>query len=66
MKREHVLVSKEPSHSRVDVRYEFGDASLKSIYTDSFGNVLMGKVLEDLDALAVSGSYIYRCIYMYR
>jgi acyl-coenzyme A thioesterase 9 len=57
---EPVLVSKEPHLSRVDARYEFSDFScLKSIYTDSFGNVLMGKVLEDLDALAGNVAFFH-------
>eukprot|EP00606_Chrysophyceae_sp_TOSAG23-5_P000649 GSChrysophyteH2.ASY1.ANO1.208.1 assembled CDS len=47
------LVEKAPSHSRVDVTYNFrDDTSLRETYQDSQGLVLMEKFLEDLDALA--------------
>ena len=51
---------KAPNDSRVDVRYDFGcTAGLKDLYIDSFGNVLMGKLLEDLDALAGNVAFFH-------
>jgi acyl-coenzyme A thioesterase 9 len=52
--------SKKPVDSRVDARYDFGcTAGLKELYIDSFGNVLMGKLLEDLDALAGNVAFFH-------
>jgi acyl-coenzyme A thioesterase 9 len=52
--------SKKPGDSRVDARYDFGcTAGLKELYIDSFGNVLMGKLLEDLDALAGNVAFFH-------
>jgi len=47
------LVIKGPGESRVDVKYRFQkDANLRDMYTDAKSQVLVGKLLEDLDALA--------------
>lgn len=54
------VTSKKPSDSRVDVRYDFGcTPGLKELYVDSFGNILMGKLLEDLDALAGNVAFFH-------
>ena len=51
---------KKPSDSRVDVLYDFqGDKGLKETYIDGFGNVLMGRLLEDLDALAGNVAFFH-------
>lgn len=51
---------KKPTESRVDVRYEFAtDNSLRALYIDSFGGLLMGKLLEDLDALAGNVAFFH-------
>ena len=50
---------KSPSESKVDVRYDFGTEGLKDLYIDSFGNILMGKLLEDLDALAGNVAFFH-------
>lgn len=51
---------KKPSESRVDVRYDFGcTADMRDLYVDAFGNMLMGKLLEDLDALAGNVAFFH-------
>jgi acyl-coenzyme A thioesterase 9 len=51
---------KKPSESRVDIRYQFAtDACLRALYVDSFGGLLMGKLLEDLDALAGNVAFFH-------
>ena len=52
--------SKTPNDSRVDVLYNFnGEEGLKETYIDGFGNVLMGRLLEDLDALAGNVAFFH-------
>lgn len=47
------LLDKTAKESRLTIRYDFSqDTSLRDLYVDSFGNVLTGKLFEDLDALA--------------
>eukprot|EP00596_Hydrurales_sp_CCMP1899_P003825 CAMPEP_0119038526 /NCGR_PEP_ID=MMETSP1177-20130426/7498_1 /TAXON_ID=2985 /ORGANISM="Ochromonas sp, Strain CCMP1899" /LENGTH=471 /DNA_ID=CAMNT_0007001231 /DNA_START=164 /DNA_END=1576 /DNA_ORIENTATION=- len=48
-----LLMDKTAKESRLTIRYNFSqDANLRDLYVDSFGNVLIGKLFEDLDALA--------------
>jgi hypothetical protein len=54
-KEKIITVAKTPAESRVSVRYEFSkDTNLKDMYVNVFGNVLIGKIFEDLDAMAGS------------
>jgi hypothetical protein len=49
---------KRPSDSWVSVLFPFkADPDLRSHYTDMFGNVLIGKLYENFDALAASIAY---------
>jgi len=46
-------VEKTCEDSRTTIQYLFtSDAQLREAYSDSYGEVLIGKVFEDLDALA--------------
>ena len=52
--------SKSPKESIQLVKYMFrSDVQLRNMYTDSKGNILMGKVLQDLDALAGNVAYVH-------
>ncbi len=43
------LIDKPPAFSRVDVKYDFAnDNSLRTVYTDSFDNLLLEKFLEGM------------------
>lgn len=56
----HGLVHKVAAHSRVDVHYALSsDASLRHIYRDSNGDLLLEKFLEDLDALAGNVAFFH-------
>lgn len=49
------LVRRPPSHSLTEIRYEFedpGNAALVDKYTNPWGQLRVGRLLEDLDALA--------------
>ncbi|CAM9123813.1 unnamed protein product, partial [Ectocarpus fasciculatus] len=47
------VVEKTVEGSRMSVSYDFvGNPSLKHLYVDTSGNILLGKLFEDLDALA--------------
>lgn len=47
------VLTKTAKDSRLSLRYKFSsDWQLKDLYADHMGNVLIGKLLEDLDALA--------------
>ena len=49
------LISRNVSDSRQSLKYNFKtDPTLRDLYVDHRGNVLVGKLLEDLDALAGS------------
>lgn len=50
---EESLLTKTSSDSRLTVRYNFKtDAKLRDLYIDPLGHVIIGKLFEDLDALA--------------
>jgi acyl-coenzyme A thioesterase 9 len=50
---EPIILEKEVSESRHYVVYDFStNASLRHLYNDASGNILIGKLFEDLDALA--------------
>jgi len=58
--REHGLVRKAAARSRVDVNYDLSsDPSLRHIYQDFNGNLLLEKFLEDLDALAGNVAFFH-------
>ncbi len=47
------LLTKNTTDSRLNVRYNFAaDSNLRDLYIDPLGNVIIGKLFEDLDALA--------------
>mmetsp|Transcript_9874 Transcript_9874/g.21556 ORF Transcript_9874/g.21556 Transcript_9874/m.21556 type:complete len:151 (-) Transcript_9874:20-472(-) len=46
-------LTKTTDDSRLSLRYNFStDSSLRDLYVDHLGGILIGKVFEDLDALA--------------
>lgn len=50
---ESTVVTKSCSDSRLSLQYSFStDIALRDLYVDHKGNVLVGKIFEDLDALA--------------
>ena len=50
---ERVLISKPPSESKQEMTYTFSsDPDLADTYRNPWGNVRVGRLLEDLDALA--------------
>ena len=54
------VLNKTSSDSRNRIIYEFkNDNNLKNMYIDSCGNVSMGKLFEDLDALAGNIAYTH-------
>jgi len=54
------LLDKGAADSRLSVRYSFStDLNLRDAYVDVLGNVLMGKLLEDLDALAGNVAFMH-------
>ncbi|KAH9607175.1 hypothetical protein KSS87_021241 [Heliosperma pusillum] len=55
---ENGLVSKHPCNSRTSVEYKFSDDFvLREQYRNPWGEIRMGKLVEDLDALAGTISY---------
>lgn len=49
----HKMIDKTVGQSRMEILYNFTeDASLRHLYVDCNGEILMGKLFEDLDALA--------------
>ncbi|KAM7266442.1 hypothetical protein ACFE04_004339 [Oxalis oulophora] len=56
------LFSKTPSWSRTGVQYKFStDYSLREQYRNPWNEIRMGKLVEDLDALAGTVSYKHSC-----
>lgn len=54
------IMDKGVSDSRVEMTYRFGsDLVLKDLYLDSGGNVLIGKLFEDLDSLAGTVAFLH-------
>ena len=54
------VLNKTSSDSRNRIIYDFkNDNNLKNMYIDSCGNVSMGKLFEDLDALAGNIAYTH-------
>ena len=54
------IVDKACSDSRVTIQYNFlSDAQLRESYQDAHGCVLVGRLLEDLDALAGNIAYLH-------
>ena len=54
------LVDKACSDSRVTIQYNFlSDAQLRESYQDAHGCVLVGRLLEDLDALAGNIAFLH-------
>ena len=50
---DHGVLSKLSGKSRLTLQYKFDvDAALRDLYVDNDGNVSIGKILEDLDAMA--------------
>jgi acyl-coenzyme A thioesterase 9 len=55
-----LLQGRKPSDSRVEVSYPFStDAMLWDSYRDPWGDIRMGKILEDLDALAGNVAFFH-------
>lgn len=53
-----VLLEKSTTDSRNRIIYDFtSNSALKNLYIDARGNVSMGKIFEDLDALAGNIAY---------
>lgn len=56
------LVAKSPSQSRTSILYQFSsDYTLREQYRNPWNEVRMGKLVEDLDALAGTVSYKHCC-----
>lgn len=54
------IQEKTTSDSRNRIIYDFtSNAALKNLYIDACGNVSMGKLFEDLDALAGNIAYVH-------
>lgn len=52
-KVDYEILSKSSGKSRLTLQYKFDvDAALRDLYVDNNGNVSIGKILEDLDAMA--------------
>lgn len=57
---EPIVIIKTPADSRLSVRYNFkSDINLRDLYIDPVGNVMIGKLFEDLDALAGNIAYVH-------
>ena len=57
---EPVLLEKTTAQSRVEIRYNFAsEPKLKDLYIDARGDILMGKIFEDLDSLAGTVAFIH-------
>jgi acyl-coenzyme A thioesterase 9 len=55
-----LVLEKTTSDSRNRIIYDFtSSAALKNLYIDASGNVSMGKLFEDLDALAGNIAYAH-------
>lgn len=56
----HQILDKVPADSRVEITYAFSsDLLLKDLYLDTSGNVLIGKLFEDLDSLAGTVAFVH-------
>lgn len=54
------LVDKTPIQSKLSINYSFtSESKLRDLYVDSCGNVLIGKLFEDLDALAGNIAFLH-------
>lgn len=58
--RESVLQEKMPHMSRVEVCYNFAsEPSLRDLYINTSGEILIGKIFEDMDSLAGTVAFVH-------